>query len=493
MRKIYRDRLYLSIFTFVLLFITSCNSEDILQEEGESSSIELRSAADGKYDLLGYGYDVTDDYLGLNSHKRKILDIDAIRAIKSDYYDFDNGSEISQTTYAGENSNSFLEEIKKKTNISANASFKPDNSNLNKAFTGSVSKYKETGSTFDYSSKYSFTRIDVMKRMKRHMLYGNTEVYKKCLSQTFLEDLNTFTPERLVKEYGTHVLTDITLGGMYSLTYRSVIEDIKNKNNKKTIVKAGAGIALKKIGLNIDGSIETEENTTLGKINKSWSAKLICKGGDGSGTVRTFSSDGSFTDTYNFDGWAKSVTLTNCRLVDVNWEKAIPIYELVADPIKKQQIKTVVDNYILNSQINMPSVAPLYVYYNPKTNAYVTTPNDNMWQYDSSYELRGITGYCLTSKTPQTTELYEYFESTTGYHTVTTNGDLAKNNKNQKLLAILGYIFYRDYFEVTSVPLYEYHSTKKGDHFAGSDNSLLKMPSNYERFNWELGFVLPTK
>ncbi|MBP1631610.1 MAG: MAC/perforin protein, partial [Bacteroidetes bacterium] len=65
----------------MLLCLFSC-SKDF--ESGNDISgyqvkktIYTRTAGDGKYDVLGYGYDVTEEYMGENSTKSKVLDVAA--------------------------------------------------------------------------------------------------------------------------------------------------------------------------------------------------------------------------------------------------------------------------------------------------------------------------------------------------------------------------------------------------------------------------------
>ena len=67
----------LSIITHVFLF-QACTSdmEEILQVgEVETSKVTTRQASDGEYDLLGFSYDITGDYLHVDNAKKMVVDI----------------------------------------------------------------------------------------------------------------------------------------------------------------------------------------------------------------------------------------------------------------------------------------------------------------------------------------------------------------------------------------------------------------------------------
>ena len=62
---------------FLLLFYSCSEMENLPNVESSVSNVTTRAAGDGVYDVLGYGYDITDDYMGENSTRLKILDVEA--------------------------------------------------------------------------------------------------------------------------------------------------------------------------------------------------------------------------------------------------------------------------------------------------------------------------------------------------------------------------------------------------------------------------------
>ena len=61
---------------FLLLFYSCSEMENLPNVESSVSNVITRAAGDGVYDVLGYGYDITDDYMGENSTRLKILDVE---------------------------------------------------------------------------------------------------------------------------------------------------------------------------------------------------------------------------------------------------------------------------------------------------------------------------------------------------------------------------------------------------------------------------------
>ena len=55
---------------FLLLFYSCSEMENLPNVESSVSNVTTRAAGDGVYDVLGYGYDITDDYMGENSTRR---------------------------------------------------------------------------------------------------------------------------------------------------------------------------------------------------------------------------------------------------------------------------------------------------------------------------------------------------------------------------------------------------------------------------------------
>ena len=79
-----------SIFTifFFATILAACSDNSILElPQINNDNITTRTAGDGLYDVLGYGYDITEEYMGENSTRLKILNIDAFVQDNRDRFD----------------------------------------------------------------------------------------------------------------------------------------------------------------------------------------------------------------------------------------------------------------------------------------------------------------------------------------------------------------------------------------------------------------------
>ena len=62
--------------SWVMLILSGCADEDIIERNSPSfpQSVNTRSAGDGVYDILGYGYDITGPYLDTKSSRAIVFD-----------------------------------------------------------------------------------------------------------------------------------------------------------------------------------------------------------------------------------------------------------------------------------------------------------------------------------------------------------------------------------------------------------------------------------
>lgn len=88
-------------------------------------------------------------------------------------------------------------------------------------------------------------------------------------SEEFKEDLDRLSAKRIVERYGTHVLTDIIIGGRYKLLYRSIITNIREASERRKAVNSGFKFSL--LGIGFDYNIENTEtiNMSLARENRS--------------------------------------------------------------------------------------------------------------------------------------------------------------------------------------------------------------------------------
>ena len=261
-----------------------------------------------------------------------------------------------------------------------------------------------------FSSKYSFARAEVIKKQRQYLLYTNAETLSRYLSSNFIADLNKYSADEIVRMYGTHVLTKITVGGSYRAYYKSVIVEEANRTEKMKTVTAGAKYNMKKVGLDANGSWNTTTITETNKKNSNWTCDIKCLGGTTSGTTITLSPNQGPTTTINLGAWTQSVDDTHSRLVDVDWNATYPIYDLVSDPAKKVALKNAVEKYIDSFKLEILELLPLYNYYSSKhiNSSYFTEWKGTHFNTD---DYQGVTCYLCASQVEGTVPLYEYYSA----------------------------------------------------------------------------------
>lgn len=475
--------------TFLLL---SCSQNDELTQD-VTSTPQLRSLADGGNDVLGYSYDITANYLDLNATKFRVIDMDKLKKDKPLLIYPEGGTQIKQDIYAGSNAETMLKDITKKSGFDASIS----STGLDELmpFIGTIKGgvNKEEQETYKYASCFSFAQAFITKRVKRLHVDADANLLSNYLTDSFIQDVNTLSPDQLVAKYGTHVLADITIGGSYNVIYRSSIVDETNTEIKKKTVTAGVNAALGWLGLDTNGSSTTEETKTYSTKNINWQMSVICEGGEGTGTSMTFdSSTGATSTSINFHSWQASVTDRNSKLIDINWNKTFFIYDFIKDPVKKAAVKAAVLKYVKGRQLQLMSIIPMYVIYHTQDKIHITTTGTLSDHLRSPYsKFVGIAGYCFPYQESTTIPLYEYLFKNAPEHIVTTDNYM-NSNVSQKF--IIGYVYPYQYSG--TIPLNEYMGIPPdknyGDHVTSAYSDVVQNYSrgNYKT-NWNVGYVFP--
>lgn len=309
--------------------MNSCK-EDILKREEVSEinvrpTVAFRAAGDARYDLLGYGYDADKEFASANSARAKVIDVDKI--MSKDPSLIEQGIIATQygTLISGE---SYKEYSKSQSlKVKATASFNLFKKIFDTSFSGSSS-----GESFE-SSRYSYASYDLKIQQRRLTIYADeSELFMNYLTRNFERDCQQLSAQGLVTRYGTHVLTDISLGGKLNVTYRAII----NKTNKKRAAEAGISMGIAKIfNLNVKGNYSSSEAAE----NRNAELHFRTIGGDPSNSlIGSMGADGSVS-AISIAPWQNSVTLANSQLIDIGENGLIPLYKLVPNSKKRNEVK----------------------------------------------------------------------------------------------------------------------------------------------------------
>nr|WP_320057196.1 MAC/perforin domain-containing protein [uncultured Bacteroides sp.] len=369
--------------------------------------------------------------------------------------------------YSGYSSLDYLKEITNETKVDANMN---NGANSTEKFSGTISSNSYFKSTYSYSSKYSFASLDAIRNIKYIRINDEISRISQYLSDEFVEDLNRLSADRLVERYGTHVLTDITIGGRYKLMFRSVITKTIDSSIKRRTVKAGFTAALKKIGFgaNLENTTQTDE--TLTKENQNKELYVLFYGGNG--TNMKYDLEKGMPTTVDIKGWEDAVKLQNANLTNIKWEETYPIYDFIADPTKKAEVKAAVERYITSKQLKVMELLPLYQLYGEKeNNTYYTSDYGSLLVHESwGYVFEKVQGYVFKQQMAETLPLYELYQdkgSNSFYTTIYNDILLYCNNWGFRFVTTQGYVFKKQ--ESGTLPLYELYQEDGNNSFYTSD------------------------
>lgn len=327
----------------ILSFLTfSCNKVDTKVDPLENvetqynvipqdTVFKFKNVGDLKYDVLGNGYDITGNKDDIGSVRASVINMRKFFLEQRDRIDTGFTTSSYSETFAGGDARKYIDDL----------SLNTDYSYAVKPFTGSVTTYYN-----EYSSQYSFASIDWLAERSHLSLFADVPMLINYLNVDFISDLQTKTATQIISIYGTHVLTDINTGGKLHMLYRSVI----NNTDKKEIVLKGASFALKKIM----GFDYNPQDYSISVYNKQGYANISVVGGNKMLFPVTGIIDFTKPQLIDYGGWATSVYSRkpgSAVFISADHQKSIPIYELVTDIAKKNELKLAIENYINKSGI----------------------------------------------------------------------------------------------------------------------------------------------
>jgi hypothetical protein len=351
----------LAIFTLLLMLMgVSCKKEQTLKQPEKPVRTMPRSAGDGKNDLLGYGFDVAGEYANSSASRFAVLDINAFQRDYPTRVEWDLSKKQVGRLVSGENATSYLSKLGLK--LDGTFGFGVFKSTIKASYSSSDA----------FSSKYVYSSFDLLIQQRRGKLGGGMTLLKQYLHPAFLFDVQYESPEYIVSSYGTHVLTDITLGAKLQVMYRSETTNSQREKASEIGVDASVNKVFSvSVGLNYS---YTEQEA---KANFSQSLHYKTIGGDPAKSLIGEVAVGNQVPTVNIAGWQASSTVANAEMIDFNTETMIPIYEFIDDPVKKQAVIDYLRIYLRNNQpileriyaklvkensVTRPGVDGVYVY-----------------------------------------------------------------------------------------------------------------------------------
>lgn len=329
-------------FSFLLLlsFLMSCNDQDDKRELQPlpSSEIELAypigsgTSGDTINGLLGYGYDITG-FCDTISVKGKVFE-----SLPSGNVFFGNPGTMSPKLING----STFMELSNKIN---NPNIIPESGGALTQHLKSLLKLALKSDSIDPNYAYIYYAITYFNS-HRKFYYGSDN--QQYLSSDFKDDVITISPKELVSKYGTHVLTEVYSGSRFEVLYRCKFDNFfysESDLNQLFYNRMNEYIGGTP-GLIIDINTNTKLSQTSEQMiyNSTGSRKKLC----GVINATDYNPDDIHLDISQIFSDANIKT----QLISVSIDGILPIYELISNETKKQEVKAYIEKYMTTKTFN---------------------------------------------------------------------------------------------------------------------------------------------
>jgi len=442
-------------------------------------------AGDGLYDVLGYGIDATRDPLNPNSVSLSpIINVSSFAAAYASqlpsYLSQNNATVGVSNFYSGFTALDYSTSLTQTKGFTAGVGEKMEGASKgattgtttsNDLFTASFSKSSTDQTTNAYSSRYSYASVDVTQRIRRWAFTGNTTVsmLMPYLTPAFLSDVNTLSPDALVARYGTHVLMDISLGGVLKFNYSTITASESNTTNKTSDIKIGLGATVfKVVGINIGYTATSAQVTKVLNSSQSTQCTLQYYGGANSGQSVTIDVNGNTAQTIDMGLWTASIAPTNCSLIDIG--SALYIYDFIADPVKKAAVMTAVQNHINAAQLALATDPVYQFYYAPAGGDHYTSGDPNATVGYANWRSDGVDFRAFLGQAPGTVPVYLFYSNPASDHFTTADPNATNGYTNWQLYGVEFYAYTTHV--AGTVPIYLYYNMAGADHFTSSNPNI---------------------
>jgi len=336
-----KKKIYLLLVIVILLTNCKENTTEIdLNSEISQKSVKQKITGDGKFDLLGFGYDLSTGYLDIGSHEQlQIIDVEKLQKERPELFQSNFPDKDTSYSVYGSDFAKWSNGIKSKIDYSGE-------NPIPLYYTGTTQMNIDINEYRNVPSKYSYATFFMIKTLKEHQIRHSIEDLRQYLNPHFLSSLNNLSAEKIVEMYGTHVLTKIKMGGKLEVNYKSTIQE----NNKEAIVNQGISYEVNRI-FDLPTTTTTEFN--LKNLNQSVFCYYRTFGGEISKSLFGGITERTQSQKIKLNDWISTINLNNAQMIDIGESGLIPIYKFVTDPVKRNDIKAAVEKYLNTKQPNV--------------------------------------------------------------------------------------------------------------------------------------------
>lgn len=308
-------------------------SADIdLEIKGATQEVKPLYPSSNVYNFLGYGYDVTDQFVNEASVRASVLNVAAYASTGTNKINIPRSTETSWKNVIGKDAANLSERLSNM--FEATTGFKVFGNTIQNAFP--TSDFTNSNYVYAYYSYYMIR--------KRFEFYYETTL-NDFVTDDFRADITKLNAEQLVKKYGTHVLRDISVGAKFDVVYQANAVE----GDKENISMEGQRYALKKTFGLMTGYLDP---VNLKNLNANSSAKIYFSstGGD-INKLKTETINNKLV--LNISNWVSSTTEDKSRFVGIASDGLVPLYNFINDNNKKAEVKQYIEQYIKDKEVKL--------------------------------------------------------------------------------------------------------------------------------------------
>lgn len=318
------------LYLLIPVFFISCNngndplptdkklSESTLTRLEYSNGVKI--SGDDSTSFLGYGYDATGLCDSI-SVRGKVLDMSLISC---------------QLAHA----NTAFSKMISANNFSE-LSLKVLNSNVTAESGIALSSHLRSLLKLAYKtdlmdSKYSFAYYSCNAISPHFYFYASYTEMEKAFCPVFKQDIVSLSAQELVSKYGTHILTNIFLGKRFEVLYRC---------ESPSYIDAEHGLykRMQQFCGGIFGIYASEYEKPLLNSNEQMIYNTVGLNPKQCGVIQTTDNN---SDSIALNIYSSFNADLNYNFVSVGENGLTPLYDLISDPLKKQEMKTYIETYI---------------------------------------------------------------------------------------------------------------------------------------------------
>lgn len=281
-----------------------------------------------RYFLLGYGYDATGRFAHPGFVRKKVLDIDVLEKDRGDVVTIirANSSQSDYYFWGGE------QECRK--DFSEHADFSDEDiAKYPNLFKQALTPVFDNDNVFPELEYTYYGCSSVVTYFSMRFLWSLRWHSEDYLTEEFRSDLSELSADEIIETYGTHMITGLKKGSRLDFYYRSTSSDIKDIHTWFTYYS--------NYYLNLRPAPRKPDIEPPLKDNIYYEFVYGAKPEPNAFLIDILNYEGGrfvFEEMNNLEE-------EKSTLVGFN-QKLVPVYELVIDPVKKEELKNAWNRYL---------------------------------------------------------------------------------------------------------------------------------------------------